>query len=578
MQALRRLPRLLPLSPKARVIAESVVYGLTAGLVAVAYQVTINHLYGATFPRFAAWGTGAFLIASFVLVVGTSLVAGALLSRLAPEAAGSGIPQLKLAYWKDFGFVPFRIAVVKFVAGALTVGGGSSLGREGPTVQIAGSTCSAVAGLMGKAKTGRRRAAASGAAAGLAAAFNTPLAAIAFVLEEILGDLNSPVLGSVVVASVLGALLVHAFLGRLPAFPLPSIDEPSWHAHALVPAAAILATLAGAWFQKAALGLRLACRAGFLRRIPAWGRPACGGIVTWAIGAAVFLAYGRLGIFGLGYDDLTLALHGQLVGSVVFVLLAGKLVATVVSYGSGGCGGIFAPCLFFGALCGCAVAQAARACGMALTPPDDLLLAIVAMSACLGSVVRAPLTSILIVFEMTQQFTIVPSLLVAGLISQALSRFLLKRNFYDQVLHDDGQVLEKVMPPRDFREWRERPVSLIANFRPVFAPDLAPAALQVAWHHVFYQRLIHLSPEGVPFLVIHDEADEAAVTGRPVPLHPVPVCPRNATIRQAQDLLVASRHGFVVLREDDHGPVIGLVTLHDLLRAQQNLRDSEETS
>ncbi len=566
------LPRLPKLPPGGRLAIESAVYGLIAGLIAVAFQVAINRLHQATFGRFAAWSAGPFLLGSFLVVVGTALLSGLLLSRIAPEAAGSGIPQLKLAFWKDFGFVPLRLVVVKFLAGVLAVGGGSSLGREGPTVQLAGGAASIADGFLGKAKTGRRRAAASGAAAGLAAAFDTPLAAIAFVLEEILGDLNSVLLGSVVVASVLGAFVVHALVGRLPAFAIPEIQTPTWRGNLLVPVAAALASLAGVLFQVSALGLRRVFRIGpRLRRIPAWCRPACGALGTWAIGSVIFLSCGHLGIFGLGYDDLAQGLTGQLAFSVVAVLLVGKLAATVLSYGSGGCGGIFAPTLFFGVMVGCCLSEIARWAGLPLTRDDALLVAVVGMSACLGAVVRAPFTSILIVFEMTRQFSLIPGLLIGGLVSQTVCRLLVSRNFYDQVLADDGHVLAMVMPPRDFREWLERPVSMIANFRPVTVADLSRESVERTLAGTVYPRIVYAPPMGEPQLIVRDEALLAFAEGRPVPLHPVPLCPREATIGQAQDRLVACDLGFLVIVDREGGAVVGVLTLHDLLRSHQNL-------
>ncbi len=466
---LQTLPR------NGRPILLTTLYGLCAGLAAVVFEVGINQVYAQTYLRFAKWSPAGFMAGSFVMIVVTSLVAGWLLSRFCPEAAGSGIPQLKLAFWKDFGYVPAKVVWVKFVAGILTVGGGASLGREGPTVQLAGGAASQLAGRLGIAKNGRRLAAACGAAAGLAAAFNAPLASITFVLEEIIEDLNSRLLGSILYAAVLGALVVHAFLGSQPAFSLRQIDVPTWRGYLLSPLAATLAAVAGVVFQVGALGVRR----GFKHRtswqtLPAWLRPAIGGIVTWGIGVAVFRHTGHLGIFSLGYDDLTLGLNDQLAWKLAAVLLVGKLVATAIGYGTGGCGGIFAPNLFLGAMVGVAMSGLTRAWGIHLSPDDHVLLAVVAMSACLGAVVRAPLTSILIVFEMTHEFALVPALLVGALISQAISRGLLAHNFYEQALIDDGQIARTFMPPRDLRSWRQYPVSAIANFQPVVLTTRGP--------------------------------------------------------------------------------------------------------
>ncbi len=573
---LEKLPR------NGRSILLTLLYGLSAGLAAVLFEVGINFFYAGTFVRLAGCPRAEFLGGTFGVIVVTSLIAGYLLSRFCPEAAGSGIPQLKVAFWKDFGYVPARVIWVKFVAGVLTVGGGASLGREGPTVQLAGAVASNLAGRLGVAKNGRRLAAVAGAAAGLAAAFNAPLASITFVLEEIIEDLNSRLLGSILFAAVLGALTVQAFLGSRPAFDLPQIDTPTWRGYLLVPVGALLASIVGVVFQAATLALRRMLRRPDFRALPAWLRPATGGVITWAIGCAIFLRTGHLGIFSLGYQDLTAALNDRLGWELAGVLLAGKLIATICGYASGGCGGIFAPNLFLGAMCGVFLAGSARAAGLHLTFSDHVLVSVVAMSACLGAVVRAPLTSILIVFEMTHEFALVPALLVGALISQGISRAFLTHGFYEEALVDDGQHLRTVMPPRDLRSWRQYPVSAIANFQPfILSPEaLAPIALTQALAEHPYERFpVSGDPAAKrpPGLLLRGEAQAALAAGQAAPVHPAPACLRDETIGAAQALLIESPHGMVLVLDQADGVVVGLLTLHDLLRAQDALAQQADS-
>jgi CIC family chloride channel protein len=565
--------RVLAWLPRSsRPLVESGLYGLVAGLFAVGFEVSIALVFAATIMRFSHWSFGAFAGASFLIMTVTSLAAGYLLYQFAPEAAGSGIPQAKLDFWKDFGFMPWRFLWVKFLAGVLSIGGGASLGREGPTVQLAAAAASNFSGFLGVAKTGRRRPTAAGCAAGLAATFNTPLAAIAFVLEEILGDLNSVLLGSVVVAAVLGAFVVHAILGSNPAFTLPAVETIRWRGQAFVPAAATLAALVGICFQFCALGLRKQFRSTWLRHIPAWTRPATGAVGTWMTGCIIFFSTGRLGIFGIGYPDLTAGLNGQLFGLVPVLLLLGKFTATVLSYGSGGCGGVFAPSLFLGAMTGCIVQEGAVSMGVPLGPDDRLLLEVVGMSASLGAVVRAPFTSILIVFEMTREFSLVPSLLVAGILSQALSRFILPHGFYEQVLADDGVVLNTVMPPRDFREWQNYPVSAIANFQPVVLDSLEPGALRAALGEHPFARFLHQPKDEAPSVVLRADMERSLAGGASPPaILAIPACLRSDPILRVQEELVASGQGIVAVLDREKGAVVGLLTLHDILRAQQNL-------
>jgi CIC family chloride channel protein len=232
-------------------------FGLSAGLAAVAFQAAITWLYHLSYIRLSQRTPLTFLLGSLAVILSTSLVVGWLLTSFAPAASGSGIPQLKLAFWKDFGFVPWRVVWVKFVAGVLSIGGGCSLGREGPSVQLAGGLASNLAGLLGEPKQRRRMAAAAGAAAGLAAAFNTPLAAVTFVLEEIIADLNSSLLGSVLLASVIGAFVVHGLIGKQPAFALGSVETTGWRVYGLTPVVAAAAALVGVLFQKWTMGLRI---------------------------------------------------------------------------------------------------------------------------------------------------------------------------------------------------------------------------------------------------------------------------------------------------------------------------------
>ena len=249
-RSLQKLP------PQARTVTSIAIFGLMAGLIAVAFHAAIQLIYVHGIVAVSHGSRTEFLVGSFLIVATTAAIAGWLLTRFCTEAAGSGIPQVKLAFWRDFGVIPWRVVWVKFIGGALSVGGGSSLGREGPSVQLAAGLASNLSGMLGTPKHLRRTASASGAAAGLAAAFNTPIAAVTFVLEEIIGDLNSRTLGSVLLASVIGALVAQGLLGAQPAFTLQSAGAPQWLGYVLTPVVAAVATLAGCWFQKASLGLR----------------------------------------------------------------------------------------------------------------------------------------------------------------------------------------------------------------------------------------------------------------------------------------------------------------------------------
>jgi CIC family chloride channel protein len=557
------LPRRI--SPQGRDLVRTLAVGLAAGLSAVLFHLAIHFTFEHGLVRLTREDPVVFLAGSFVLLVATSALSGWLLSSFCPEAAGSGIPQVKLAFWKDMGFIPWRVVWVKFIGGVLSVGGGASVGREGPSVQLASGVASVTAGVLGRPAHQRRAATAAGAAAGLAAAFNTPLAAVTFVLEEIIGDLNSRMLGGILLASVIGALVAHGLLGPQPAFSLAAAGVPEWPVYVATPVVAALAALVGVLFQRFALATRAWNKRATWAR--PWLRVTAGGVAVWAIGSAVFLTTGRHGVFGLGYEDLSAALNHRMDWTLALVLLFAKIAATSVCYGLGACGGIFAPTLFFGGMTG---AACAGLLGLVfpLSDAGHVTLAVVGMCACLGAVVRAPVTGLLIVFEMTREFALVPALMVAGLISLAISRRFSRQNFYDAILDQDGQQVERVAPPRDLRAWQETPVSRIANFRPVIVTDLSPGALREVLAAHRHERFPVVLSGQLAGAVTREEAEAAIAGGRPAKVEPVPSCRRDHTIRSVQSSLLESPANLVVVVGGEDGQVIGLVTLHDLLRAE----------
>ncbi len=565
---MRRLPK------RVETILLTGLYGLAAALAAVAFQRVVHVVFSLGFLETSKKSFAVFAGGSLLVIVSTSLLSGWLLTRFCREAAGSGIPQVKSSFWKDFGFVSLRAVWVKFLAGVLSIGGGCSLGREGPSVHLGAGVGSNLAGWLGEPKQRRRLAAASGAAAGLAAAFNTPLAAITFVLEEVVQDLNSRILGSILLASVIGAFVVHGLVGPQPAFELNAFEVSTWWVYLLTPVVAVAAALVGVLFQNETLSLRRRQRQ--WKRVPEWTRPALGGFATWMLGMSVFFLtarfglfgeHGRSGVFGLGYSDLSAALGNQVLWQTAAILLFAKFIATVLCYGMGGCGGIFSPTLFFGGMTGVVLAGLA---GIPLTlePGDHMVLAVVGMSACLSAVVRAPVTGILIVFEMTHEFALVPALMIGALVSQMIARRFTKQNFYDQVLTDDGHELERVIPPRDLHDWQQLPVSAIANFAPVLVSDTGAEGLRTTLKAHPYERFPVLVDGKLAGVLTRGEAERCAASSLQPKVDSALTCLPHHTIRHLQQILIESPTFMVVVVDQPGGRVLGLVTLHDLLRAE----------
>ena len=562
-------PILLKLPENVRQIVQTVVLSLAAGLSAVAFLFMTNFLFERTYIAFAAKSKLFFVLASFLVIITASGLVGLLLKVFGPEAAGSGIPQVKSAFWKELGWMRWRPVLVKFLGGVLSIGGGQSLGREGPSVYIGSGVSSNVSGLMGTPLRERRGPAIVGASAGLAAAFNTPIAAIAFAIEEVVGDLNSRFLGRVVLASVLGAFVVYAILGRQPAFVLPAVENVSWLHYAAVPVVAFVAATIGRVFQTSTLGLRgRLLRQG---RFPAWSLPVFGGLITWGIGVSMFLATGKLGVFGLGYLDLSNALTNDFDWRIAGLLVLAKLAATVFSYSFGACGGIFAPSLFLGGMSGYFLGGLIGL-WLPLTPADRIVLSAVGMSACLGTIVRAPLTSMLIVFEMTHQFSLVPGLLLGNIVSQAVARFVGPLNFYDALLVQDGHELHKVRPPLDLQSWQNLPVSAIANPRPVVVSDLSPGALKaVVDRHPF--AYFPVVGEGrLVGIVGRGDILAALTSGASPQVRRAVTCHPDQSVREVGDKFIESPSNILVVVDREREDVVGIITLHDLIRAQASIQ------
>jgi chloride channel protein, CIC family len=547
------------------------IYGLFGGLAAVAFQKGASIIFSMFWEKPSQqMPPGAFAFFSLATILGASIFAGLILTFVSRDAAGSGIPQVKVAFWRDFGFMPAKVVIAKFFAGAISIGGGCSLGREGPTVHIAGALASNIAGWLGIAKQGRRPALLSGAAAGLAAAFNTPLSAITFVLEEIIEDLNNRgFLAQVLIASVTATFVCHIFLGDDPAFVIPSIGHFSGILYLLVIPTAGLAALAGVAFQKGTLIWRDKIKR--IKRIPFFLKPAVGATMNWILGISVFFTIAKIGVFGLGYGDLEKMFYGGISGPQAGILLIAKLAATTAVYAWGGAGGIFSPTLFFGAAIGLVFSDFSGLV-LHLQANDRIALTVAGMSACLGAVVRAPITSILIVFEMTHQFSFVPLLMIGMIASQAVSRALCHTDFYSEIIERDGIQLERHMPPRSLVSLQNRPVSTLANFSPIFASSTDGDELErLCAEHPYQQFPLVINGQLIGLIdrnkILSSQSPKIAV-------EPAEAIPAHSTIREAVAKMVETSMSLLVVLSTTENTPIGIVTLHDVLRLQNQLSDA----
>jgi CIC family chloride channel protein len=431
-RVLRAFLRLAP-NERNRLFALTLVIGAICGLVAVAFHSAIRsagHLL-------LAWSGQGYTWIAWCLLVPTlgGAASGFLLEYFVPNARGSGIPQVKLAYAVKSGRLRFRDAVGKFCVGILQLGTGSSLGREGPTVQICASVASTLGRVFAIAPHNLRRLIPVGAAAGIAAAFNAPVAAVVFTIEEVVGDLDQTVLSGVVVAAALAAAVEHSVLGEHPVFHVPGtygLEHPSsLLVYALLGVGAALVAHAFYWLL---LGLRRRFKTSAL---PRWLSPAIGAFATGTIAAILMLVLGSDGVLGDGYATLSSALVGQISLRVMLALVVAKVLATVLCYSSGGAGGIFAPVLFIGGMLGGVFGHADR---FLLSHPDTQLgaFALVGMGAFFAAVIRAPITSVLIIFEMTRGYGLILPLMIANTMAYMFARTMHEVPIYEALLEQDG--------------------------------------------------------------------------------------------------------------------------------------------
>jgi CIC family chloride channel protein len=408
--------------------------GALCGLAAVAFHLLINLV--SRFAIEAALSAPGYAWIPWTLAIPTlgGLVSGALLQYVVPNARGSGIPQVKVAYAGRGGPLRLRDSIGKFFLSALQIGTGASLGREGPTVQICAGVASGVGRLAGISVSNLRRLLPVGAAAGIAAAFNAPIAAVTFTIEEVVGNLDQTVLSGVVVAAAFAAIVERSVLGVHPVFQIP---EPYGleHVSSLILYAAL--GLVGAVLSLTFTESLLALRKAFRKARHPWVHPALGGLVTGALAVAALGLIGARGVTGGGYVTLSAALAGKLTVMVLVPLCVLKLAATVFSYSSGGAGGIFAPALFIGAMAGGAMG----ALDMAVFHHSTASLgafALVGMGAVFAGSIRAPITSVLIIIEMTGGYSLILPLMIANTLAYGVARYYRPVPIYEALLEQDG--------------------------------------------------------------------------------------------------------------------------------------------
>ena len=397
--------------------------GALTGLTVVAFVVLTERLGMRLYPvGSAAWRR-------MLIPVGGSLGIGYLLYRYFPYARGSGVPQTKAALFAREGVITIRTVLGKFFCTSATLASGIPLGREGPAVQVGGGIASVLGRGLGLRPEKVKALIPVGAAAAIAAAFNTPLAGVLFALEEVMGDLHAPVLGSAVLASATSWVVLRLLLGNNPLFHVPQyrlVHPLEFVVYAVLGVAGGLVSVA---FTKLLLGMRKR----FLQfpEKTLLFQPVVGGLLLGLTGLFVPQA------MGVGYGYVGDALNGRLAFKLMALLVVLKLLGVTTSYASGNAGGIFGPSLFIGAMLGGTVGSVAHRFLPTYTATAGAY-ALVAMGTSFAGIIRAPMTSVVMIFETTRDYTVIVPLMISNLVSFFISSRLQREPIYAALALQDG--------------------------------------------------------------------------------------------------------------------------------------------
>ncbi len=456
----------------------AMVIGVGAGFGAVAFRYLVTGVTWLATGR-GEFGQGGHQLSShlpwlgqaFYLIIPVlgGLLYGPLVYRFAREARGHGVPEVMVAVSENGGRIRPQVSVVKALASALTIGTGGSVGREGPIVQIGSAMASTLGQRVRVPESRLRMLVACGAGGAIAATFNAPVTGVFFALEIILRELAGDALFAIMLSAMVADAVAVPMLGAKPflsGFPRDTVLQ-HWQQYLLVAVLAVLAALLGQLFRVVLYGAE-----DLFDRLwgdrPEWLRPAVGGVLV----GLVLLALPQM--FGVGYPVMFKALAGHYAIWFLVLLVIGKMVATSLTLGIGGSGGVFAPSLFIGLMAGTAYGMIV---GHLFGPAagDPALYAAVGMAGVFCSSTRAPLTALASVVEMTGDFTLtLPMMLTAG-ISTVVSRAMGYGTIYTTKLLRRGQDIERTAPWRVFSE-----LTAAGVMRRIDPPEPAPDAVEDA--------------------------------------------------------------------------------------------------
>jgi CIC family chloride channel protein len=415
----------------------SIFIGVLSGLMVVSFRIAIDWIKIITLGSAPHKGEPRLFIVPAV----AGLVVAAMVRWIFPGARGSGVNQTKAALYIYNGYISFKTVIGKFITSAIAIGCGHSLGPEDPSLQIGAGVASIIARKLQLSQQSLRLFAPIGAAAGLAAAFNAPISAILFVIEEVIGYWSAAVLGSVVLAAISSVSVARIFWGSEPMFTIPSVtlrDPRELTAYAVL---GVIGGIAAFVFSRGLGYLRPRLRSMLANR--QMFQPAIAGLMVGLIGY-----YGVPQIMGPGYDVMDQALHGQFTWQFLGAMVAFKMLATTLSFSSGTPGGMFAPALFVGTMLGAGVGTVEH---MILPHASGAVgsYALVGMGVLFAGFMRAPLTSVFMVLEMSGNYSIILPVILANTIAYLIARSLQPVPIFELFTHQDGLDLPSMEEQRE---------------------------------------------------------------------------------------------------------------------------------
>lgn len=460
-----------------RFVILSILIGIFSGLLVVCFHIAIDIL---------SWYSVGALSAKFRLgrLIAPSLgavVAMLLVKYLFPAARGSGVNQTKAALYIFDGLVPFSTVAGKFLACSISIGSGNSLGPEDPSLQMGAGVASLLGRMFHLGRKQMRMIAPVGAAAGIAAAFNTPITGVLFVMEEVIASWSAGVVGSIVLAAVSAVVVVRWFLGNEPLFRVPVFQMAQPRELFIYAVIGVAGGLLSAAFIKLIEALRTR-----LERLPTWTEAPQTLISGFVVG---FVGLWLPQVMGAGYDAIDFALHGQFAWTLLLVLGGMKLLVTLLGFSAGVPGGMFAPTLFIGAMVGGGLGGLAHHFSPFQTSPVGAYV-LVGMGTFFAGVFRAPMSSIFMVFETSANYAIILPVMIANTISYFISSRLHRVPFFTMIARQEGIDLPSAEEYRSLELLRVedalRPIpdEVSPGPAPVIYPDVTlDAAMQLLGTH-----------------------------------------------------------------------------------------------